>query len=114
MALVGPWVHCNAFNAQVYAQPCMVYHIGIVALSRISDQGNFIQVDTQSCHGSYRLLKGYRLLNSCSGSRLRKGRPRFWIGQTSAEDTDRLHGYIAIGAHCLSVHHGDRINNTRP
>lgn len=55
MALVGARVHSNALDSLVYTELGMVNHAGVIALSGISQQGNLVEIDTQSSHCSYQL-----------------------------------------------------------
>ena len=50
MALIWARVHGNTLNALINTELGVVNYTGETTLSGISQQGNFIEIDTQSCH----------------------------------------------------------------
>jgi len=50
MTLVWARVHSNTLDSMIYTQLGMVSYAGVIAFSGVSQQGNFIEIDTQSCH----------------------------------------------------------------
>ena len=61
MALVGAWVHRDAFSTLINAELRMLNNIRVVAFSGISNQRNFIEINTQCSHGSIAYLIGMGL-----------------------------------------------------
>lgn len=102
MPLIGAWMHGNAFHTLINTQLSMVNNIGVVALSRVSYQCDFIEIDAQGSHNWYRLTNGNRfLIRSDLGLWFCQGRPGFWVDQPSAKNTGGLNGYVGVHSQSL-------------
>ena len=61
MALVRAWVYCDAFSTLINAELRIFNNTGVVAFSGVSNQRNFIEINTQCSHGSIAYLMGMGL-----------------------------------------------------